>query len=387
MNVYSVEDQMKRYNLTKEQAEEKIKKIKSNIYSIEDQIKKFGLTNEEAKDKIEKIKDVNVFSIEWQIKKFNISEEEAIKKIENIKNKTKKVQENMSEFEFNSMIPSKKEHWLKKGYSEEESSLKASENIKIATNNCNKFINKIKTDTKEMIEFKKKNSATLEYYLEKGMSMEDATRARKKRQTTFSLKICIEKYGLYVGISIWKERQEKWLKSVDGKITNEMRDSVSFNHFLKKNNNDYNQAIKNLEEVYNKKYNTNTFGKASKSSMKIFFILIEECKKKNLKFYCGIESNREYLMFSHETMKIYFYDFVIVDLKLIFEFHGSFFHSKEPTDKINEIGVSIGDNYNKDQVKKKLAQDKGFTLIELFEEDGIEINIKKCIEEFNKKVT
>ena len=29
----------------------------------------------------------------------------------------------------------------------------------------------------------------------------------------------------------------------------------------------------------------------------------------------------------------------------------------------------------------------GFTLIELFEEDGIEINIKKCIEEFNKKVT
>jgi hypothetical protein len=37
------------------------KKKKFNIYSIEEQMEKYNLTKEEAIDKINKIKDVNVF--------------------------------------------------------------------------------------------------------------------------------------------------------------------------------------------------------------------------------------------------------------------------------------------------------------------------------------
>ena len=88
------------------------KKKRMNIYSIEDQMNKYGITKEEAIEKIKQIKKVNVFSIDWQMKKFNLTKDEAEKKISDIKTKLKESQNNMSEFDFNSMIPSKKEHWI-----------------------------------------------------------------------------------------------------------------------------------------------------------------------------------------------------------------------------------------------------------------------------------
>ena len=116
------------------------KKKRMNIYSIEDQMEKYNISREEAEEKIKKIKNVNVFSIEWQMQKFKLTKEEAEEKINAIKNKLKESQEKMSEFDFNAMIPSKKEHWLKKGYSEEESILLSNKNIEIATKNNNTAI-------------------------------------------------------------------------------------------------------------------------------------------------------------------------------------------------------------------------------------------------------
>lgn len=105
-------------------------KKRMNIYSVKDQMEKYGISEEEAIEKIKQIKNVNVFSIEWQMKKFKISREEAIEKINSIKNKLKEAQNNMTEFEFNSMIPSKKEHWLKKGFSEQDAEKMVTENKK-----------------------------------------------------------------------------------------------------------------------------------------------------------------------------------------------------------------------------------------------------------------
>lgn len=70
-------------------------------------------------------------------------------------------------------------------------------------------------DREDFDELKKKCNCTLEYYMNKGMSEEEAKVALKKRQSTFSLKKCIEKYGEEEGIRRFKERQEKWLKSLD----------------------------------------------------------------------------------------------------------------------------------------------------------------------------
>jgi len=354
-----------------------------NIYSVEDQMKRFNLTKEEAEEKIKNIKNVNVYSIDWQIKRFNLTKEEAEEKIKNIKNKNKETLSKMSQFDFNSMTPSKKEHWIKKGYSEEDAIKKANENIKIATKNCNEFIEDKKINPDKYIGL---YNTSIEYYLKKGYSEEESKNLLRRRQSTFSLEKCIEKYGIDDGIKRWKIRQDKWINSLGDKITNEMRDSTSFNHFLKKNNNDESLAIKEYESVFKSRYLNSKLGKASKKSMKLFNHLISWCDNNKLNYYCGCDGSREFYLFDSESKKIYAYDFTIPKMKLIFEFHGKFWHTKKPIDKLNELGSSLLESYNKDQIKKDLAIRNGFTLIELFEEDGLEFNIKKMmksIQSFN----
>jgi hypothetical protein len=347
-----------------------------NIYSIEDQMRRFNITKEEAEEKIKNIKSVNVFSIEWQMKRFNITKEEAEEKIKNIKNKNKETQSKMSQFDFNSMIPSKKEHWIKKGYSEEESIKKVDTNIKNATKNCNEFIEDKKLNPEKYIGL---YDTSIEYYLKKGYSEEDSKNLLKKRQSTFSLEKCIDKYGIDDGIKVWKTRQDKWIKSLGDKITNEMKDSTSFNHFLKKNNYDELLSRIEYEYVFKSRYLNSKLGKASKESMKLFNHLIKWCDNNKMDYYCGCEGSREFYLFDDDSKKIYAYDFTIPKMSLIFEFHGKFWHTKEPIDRINELGSSLLESYNKDQIKKNLSNKNRFILIELFEEDGFEFNIKKMM--------
>ena len=69
-------------------------------------------------------------------------------------------------------------------------------------------------DRDDFDELKKNSNCTLEYYMNKGMSKEEAKAALKERQSTFSLKKCIEKYGEEEGIRRFKERQEKWMNNL-----------------------------------------------------------------------------------------------------------------------------------------------------------------------------
>ena len=50
----------------------------------------------------------------------------------------------------------------------------------------------------------------IEYYLSRGLSMEDAKQALYDRQNTFSLDKLISKYGEEEGTKRWKDRQDKW---------------------------------------------------------------------------------------------------------------------------------------------------------------------------------
>lgn len=57
----------------------------------------------------------------------------------------------------------------------------------------------------------------IEYYINKGFSLEEAYKKLSKRQSTFSLEKCISKYGYENGFKRWKERQEKWIKTLNEK--------------------------------------------------------------------------------------------------------------------------------------------------------------------------
>lgn len=56
----------------------------------------------------------------------------------------------------------------------------------------------------------RKYNTTVDYYVDKGMSEEDAQRALSERQRTFTLQKCIEKYGEDAGKIRWEDRQDKW---------------------------------------------------------------------------------------------------------------------------------------------------------------------------------
>lgn len=61
------------------------------------------------------------------------------------------------------------------------------------------------------------------YYLNRGMSEIEAERALGKRQTTFSLEICVEKYGYVEGRKIWQARQDAWQDTLNSKSSEERR--------------------------------------------------------------------------------------------------------------------------------------------------------------------
>jgi hypothetical protein len=337
-------------------------------------MERYGLSEEEAIEKIKQIKNVNVFSVDWQMKKFNIPKEEALLKIESIKNKLRESQNSMSEFDFNAMSPSKKEHWLKKGFSEEDANRMALENTKIATKNCNDFIKKVKENPDK---YKDVMTTQIGFYLKKGYDEIESKKLLSKRQKTFSLETCIDKYGIEKGKNIWENRQEKWKKSIEGKITKEMTDSISLNYFINKYEGNIDIATAEFEKSFIKRYNNSKFGKASKSSMKLFKHLINWCEKEGLKYFCGVDNKREYYLVDKDLGKIYAYDFTIPEKKLIFEYHGKFWHTKKESDSKNELGYSLSESYKKDQIKKEVASGNGFDLVEIFEEDGFKFNLEK----------
>ena len=68
------------------------------------------------------------------------------------------------------------------------------------------------------------HDTSIEYYLKKGLSEEEAKAALKERQATFTLEKCIKRHGLEEGTKIFNERQEKWQNTLNSKPQEEIDD-------------------------------------------------------------------------------------------------------------------------------------------------------------------
>lgn len=82
-----------------------------------------------------------------------------------------------------------------------------------------KKLKKLRNDNPWMYGKRKK-----EHWIKKGYSEEEAMQNVSKTQATFSLKKCIEKHGKEVGTKRWKERQEKWQNTLKSKSPEEIAD-------------------------------------------------------------------------------------------------------------------------------------------------------------------
>lgn len=245
---------------------------------------------------------------QFQMKKHGISENEAIEKIsetqKKIKNKRQKTYEKYLEENPN--------YWKENvGYGIKTLMNKKNIAEEDATRLYEEISKKVSKANKEWAKDKKENNpeywnsrteTQLRYWVNRGYSQNEAREMLKKRQTTFSLDKCIEKYGKECGIKIFNDRQEKWLNSFPktnySKVSQEL-----FIELYKAIKNDFN-------EIYFATLNDGTI----------------------LEFNNG--KNYEYtLKLKNSSIKP---DFFIKDTGKIIEFDGVYWHRKNPENKKRE---------------------------------------------------
>jgi len=173
----------------------------------------------------------------------------------------------------------------------------------------------------------------ISFYIENGLSYEDAKAALRERQTTASKQAFIKKYGEEYGIIKYNERISKFKENWKNK-TDEEKTQILF-----------------------KRLNRNRF---FSNESYLFFQSIESKLSEN--FNC-LYGNDEFFLYDKDAKKIYFYDFCIFSKKIIIEYHGSFWHAnpdKNSNDWKNSM-YSYEQSAQKDEAKKQLAINNGFT--------------------------
>jgi very-short-patch-repair endonuclease len=212
---------------------------------------------------------------------------------------------------------------------------------------------------KKSLETKKKNNSnntTLEYYLKKGLSLKKAKEALSERQSTFSLKKLIKKYGKEKGTKIWEKRQEKWLKSYYNKTEEE---------------------IKDINYRKTKFWRNNTQYKYSEISKQFF----KEIDNK-IKYKCYYAENEKYI-------KKYRVDFFIKELNLIIEFFGDYWHANPKIYSEDHIfnfpsgQTSYKEIHKNDLERINFLKKSGYKVIVVWENEHKEIlnNLKEFINE------
>lgn len=190
------------------------------------------------------------------------------------------------------------------------------------------------------------NNTTLTYWMKQGFSEEESKLKLSERQTTFSLDICIQKYGEVVGKARWVERQRKWLNST-------------------------------------KKSNPKGFSKVSQELFWLIFERLDEEVKSNI-YFAQLDKNkcRDLSGINYEytiklTKRALLPDFVNIKTKKIIEFDGTYWHGKHKIKYPNRL---------RDDQRDKFLIEDGYEVLHIKEADyrkNPEISVNICLEFLN----
>ena len=139
-------------------------------------------------------------------------------------------------------------YWLSRGWTKNESKEKISELQTKFSNISKEKMEKLKEDN--YLEWAKTRVNNKEYYINKGYSEFESIEIIRKRQSTFSLEICINKYGLEKGTEIFNKRQSKWINSLKDFTGTMNKDSSSLIHFDFDIDSFINKNITNNKDFY-----------------------------------------------------------------------------------------------------------------------------------------
>lgn len=258
--------------------------------------------------------------------------------------------------------PNRKEFWISRGYSEDESRLKVSLH---QSNNNKKYLQKYTPE-----ERKKFQNTSIEYYLNKGYELNEAKKLLNQRQSTFSLTKCVEKYGKEKGSKIFQERQNKWQNTLNKKSDEELKEmnnkkGITLPNYVSKYGDE--EGTKRyylwLEE-YLQRLQRNGFKRYSKESIDFFNKHFPETIIQKSQF-----GEDEY--FLRDGDKTFFYDFKYKNV--IVEYHGSVYHFNPMKDDVdtwfNPFGIKPQESLEKDERKKSLAKNHNFKYFEIYSND------------------
>ena len=199
----------------------------------------------------------------------------------------------------------------------------------------------------------RKHTTRLDYYLEQGFDEETSEKMLQERQTTFSLDICIQKYGEVEGNIIYTERQTKW------------------QHSLNTNG--------NLKLGY------------SKVSQDLFYELLDFYKVDNKKEIYFATKNQEYFISKKGTKtdsRIFLqFDFCDRENKKIIEYNGDEYHGNPNKYKSTDTphpfrkNITAQEIWDKDSEKIRIAKKEGFDILVIWDSEykkNKEETIKKC---------
>lgn len=214
------------------------------------------------------------------------------------------------------------EYWLKRGFSLEDAKMKIS---KTQRNNA------FKRSKSSYKNFSKKIKHSLDYWMKLGYSVEEAEILREPYldKCKNNLECMIERHGENLGTKKYFSRIEKYKSSM-------------------------------IDNIGNRK----TGGYVSKESLKFFIPLYKYCRKLGLKredIFLGVTGSKEFFIkdnnANYNTGK--FYDFTIKSLKIIVEYNGTYWHPrnreewKNPTD----FDTALASDIYKQNLAKNIGMD------------------------------
>lgn len=258
-----------------------------------------------------------------------------------------------ADFVRNSYRPIRKEYWLVRGYSETESQQLA--------------IDAKQTNNKKG-GYAKKNAFhgsvnKIGFWEARGFTEAESIEKISVLQKTFSLDICINKYGPEEGLRVFNARQEKWLTSLYSNSTNDIADMI-------------------------RRRTTHHRGNKSPMASSLFKLIHVEGARwgdssdsGNSEFYVQVPSRRRGFL---------------VDYKLgnkIIEFFGDYWHANpdvyntdDVISKFERHGRSLNEIRRKDSDRVRILEQLGYEVLIVWEADykrDPETTVKKCKEFLN----
>lgn len=214
------------------------------------------------------------------------------------------------------------------------------------------------------------------YWMKKGMSEDEAKAKVSEIQRTNKLDRYVAKYGTEVGTEKFNERKVVWANRMTDPEIGAKR-SLGLWRYIERYG-ELEGKIKYLA-MREKRNNSSRIGKASAESLVAFSNLTKLLEENNIKYYAGVEGNKEWCIYDPAQSRAYFYDLTIPSLSIIIEYHGEAFHPN-PAHKdswatwMSPFTKQLADEvFANDQYKKKLATDKGWTYYEIYSSESKDV--------------